>query len=187
MKKFTSERTLLKHGGSHFFADSRTFVAGIRLMALRFDDTFSSRIIFAWNFETAQCPRLWDMDEYRELFLEARRELVQDFAHEVALSDKELIAKYRPLFQSGYPPSPKRGVKSDFYALTDSDGFFGYTFQEAFYIRIHLCELLLGDLWGVLCDLDEEFGTNFRQDFPYAGQARRSLAEIERDPPRSRL
>ena len=41
-------------------------------------------------------------------------------------------------------------------------GTFGYHFEEALWIRHHLAELSLGDLWLTLCDLDRYFGTNFR-------------------------
>lgn len=126
---------------------------------------------------------------YRELFLETRKEILQDFVREVSLSDQELIAKYRPYFQKLSPPTPKGGVKNEFYTLT-TEGTFGYIFEEARYIRVHLTELLLGDLWELLCHLDRELGQNEKRDFPYRGQARRTLEEIERDPPtfrRSRL
>lgn len=125
-------------------------------------------------------------DEYRRLFLKYRKELLQEFVREISLSDEDLIAKYRQQFKTFYPKSPKSGRKNDFFILTDSDGTFGYVFDEAGCIRIHLSQLLLGRLWFLLCDLDEDFGVKRAYGFPYFGQARRTLSEIERDPPKLR-
>lgn len=116
----------------------------------------------------------------RAEFLKRRKELLQNFVKEIGLSDKTLIETFGHKFKALYPSKPG-GVTNFFFTLKSEGDHFGYHFEEALFIRHHLLELLTGDLWELCCD----FGVS--EDFPYSGICRRTLEEISRSPPKSKL